>query len=72
MIHYVLHFKRCQPPITSQIIPQAIPAETSAAYGASVQRVFVTPFENVDELKVPIETELRRSLEKLGVPPEAL
>ena len=71
MVHYVLHFIRCQPSVTSQINPQAIHPTITAAYGDSVGRVFAASFENVDELKIPIEAELRASLEKLGVPLDA-
>ena len=68
MMHYILHFKRCSPSIAAQINPHVLPAAIRVTYGNCVERIFVTPCEDVDVLKVPLEQELREGLAKLGAP----
>ena len=67
MLHFILHFLRCSPSVTSQINPQVIPEATLNAYGTCVERVFSAVCVDVDRFKIPREAELQVSLRNLGV-----
>lgn len=67
MIHYVLHFRRCEPSLDAQMDGMEVPQPVQAVYEAAVQTLFAAEPLKVDEIKLPIEDELRAQLKLLGV-----